>query len=277
MTPTNRFHHALFPLGAGLAMISGVLTGCDSMPGARGDVTSILAVVNPTTPQEAAMMAVDPFNADNRQKGLLLLANAPWGGEQVYLDLYRTAITDDDNGVRMSAVKALALHGGPEDVPRILPFLNTEDRILRLEAARALERLHNPVAIIPLIERLDRRREREADVRASAATALGQYANSRVLDALIGALDDENLRVNLAAERSLRLLTGQTDLGLDVAAWVAWMRNVDDPFADRQPFLYPVFRRDRNFIEIVLPFIQPPNEVAAAPAGMPPIESSRTN
>lgn len=277
MARTNRFHHALFPLGAGLAMLCGALVGCDAMPGARGDVTSIFAVINPTTPQEAAMMAVDPFNADNRQKGLLMLANAPWGGEQVYLDLYRMAITDDDNGVRMSAVKALALHGGPEDVPRILPFLNSEDRILRLEATRALERLHNPIAIVPLIERVDRRRERVADVRASAATALGQYATQRVLDALIGALDDENLWVNLAAERSLRLLTGQEDFGLDVVEWVSWTRTVDDPFADRKPFQYPVFRRDRNFIEIVLPFIQPPNEIAAAPAGMPPIESSRTN
>lgn len=253
------------------------LTACGSMPGADTNVTSIINVFSPPTPQEAAVMAVDPFNADDRQQGLLLLANAPWGGEEVYLDLYRLALQDEDNGVRMSALRALALNGGPEDVPLILPFLDSTDRLVRLEATQALERLHNPIAIDPLMVRLDRRQERIADIRASAATALGQYARPLVLSRLIGALDDESLLVNRAAERSLRLLTGQEDLGLEVSAWLAWLDETDDPFAERRPFKYPVFNRDRRFVEIILPFIQPPNEIAAAPAGMPPIESSRAN
>jgi hypothetical protein len=252
---------------------AGVMGCATGSSGAKAGSRSVLQLFSPPTPQEAAAWAIDPYDADKRQRGLLLLANAPWGGADVYVELYRAALDDGDNGVKASAIKALALHGGPEDAERIAVFLVSDDRLVRWESAQALQRLHNPVVVPALMERLDPRKESDYDVRAAAATALGQYAERRVLDSLMGALDDPNLLVNTAAEGSLRTLTGK-DLGDDVRAWVEWTKGTEDPFAGRLAYVYPVFHRDKTLLEWVVPFMAPPNEIAAAPAGMPAMAST---
>lgn len=253
---------------SGLAMAL-VLPGCKAGGGAKSNSRSIMSLVSPPTPQEAAAWAVDPYDADKRQRGILLLANASWGGAPVYVDLYEAALEDGDHGVQASAIKALGLHGRPDQAEAIAEKLATsDDRMVRWEAARALQRLHNPEVVETLIARLDPREEEDYDIRASAATALGQYAENRVLDGLMGALDDPSLLVNVAATEALATLTGQ-DFGDDVRAWLAWSKETEDPFAGRQAYIYPVFYRKPSFLESIVPFMQPPNEVAAAPAGMP--------
>jgi HEAT repeat protein len=110
--------------------------------------------------------------------------------------------------------------------------------------------------------------EPEAEVRAQAAWALGQYATAAVLQALIAGLDDTDLAVNRAALGSLRTLTGQ-DLGIDRGAWVAWVDSTAQPFAGRSLYYFPVYQRPRRLFEYI-PFAPPPpNERTAPPAGMP--------
>lgn len=230
---------------------------------------SLLQLISPPTPAEAVAWAADPYDADKRYRGILLLANAPWGGERVYLELYRAAIKDGDPAVRSAAVRGLALHGEPEDVPLILGQLSDPDRLLRWECARALQRIHNPVAVTDLIKRADADVEPEAEVRAAIASALGQYPESRVLEALVDALSDRDLAVNVAARDSLRVLTGQ-DFVYNLRAWVAWRKETADPFAGKGQYIYPVFYRDPTWLEAITPFYTPPNEVAAAPAGLGP-------
>jgi HEAT repeat protein len=257
-------------LGVAAVSFAALAGGCNTgSAGAKAKSTSVFQAFEPTTPQQAAAWAVDPYDADNRQRGILLLANAPFGGEPVYVDLYEAALDDGDTGVRTAAVKALGLHGRPEHAVMIAPMLEEEDRLLRWESTSALQRLHNPEVINALTERLDLDTEEEPEVRAAAATALGQYAQVRVIDTLIGSLGDPNLHVNRATQGSLRTLTGQ-ELGDDVGAWVEWMRSVDDPFAEGLPYEYPVFNRDKRFVEWIMPWLQPPNEVAAAPVGYDP-------
>lgn len=247
----------------------GVIPACESgTAGANPNTTSVFSMVNTMpTPAEAALWAVDPYDADKRQRGILLLVNAPFGGEPIYVDLYETALTDEDAGVRISAIRGLALHGKPDQVPLIVPFLKDDDWMVRWEAARALQRLHNPVAVRPLIERLDSSVEPEIDVRAAEATALGQYAERRVVQALIAALRDPSLLVTHAASKSLHTLTGQ-DIGDDPRVWTMWLGETKEPFADRLAYEYPVFHRDRRWYEWLMPFYQPPNETPAAPVGM---------
>ncbi len=228
---------------------------------------SLLTLWSPPTPQEAAAWAVDPYDADKRYRGTLLLANAPWGGEAVYLDLYRAATKDGDPSVRAAAIRGLALHGEPTDVPVILGHFDDPDRLLRWECARALQRLHNPEAVAPLLKHLQERNETEPIVRAASANALGQYAEPRVLEGLIGGLSDRDLSVNIASQDALRTLTGQ-DLGLDVREWVAWRKATESPFAGRQPYEYPVFHRSRHWYEWVPMVGKPPNETPAAPVGL---------
>lgn len=247
--------------------------GCnffDDLPLAGGNTSgeqSVLTLFAPPSPAEAAAMAVNEFNPDERQSGILLLSNAPWGGADVYVRLYRMALQDEDSAVRSAAVRALGLHGEPNDAPEVAGLLSDPDRLVRWEAGRTLQRLHNPLVVGSLISSLDQRRESSSQVRAAAATALGQYAEQRVLDALVLALDDPDLTVNAAARQSLSVLTGQ-DFGFEPRPWLAFVRSSPDPFAERAEYRYPAFYRKRKWFEFVNPFFVVPNEQSAAPVGM---------
>jgi len=248
--------------------------GCNALGGqVRSGGDSLFELIAPPTPAEAARWAVDPSSPDNRQQGLLLLANASFGGEPVYIDLYRVALDDDDAAVRAAAIRALGLHGGPAEGERVLELLTPrEDVLVRREAARTLARIHVPEAAPQLIVHLDRADEPDAQVRALAAEALGQHRQARVVQALIGALPDTRLLVGSAARSSLTTLTGK-DFGYEPEPWLRWTSRTADYFEGATPFYYTVYQRDRRFLEYIVPWLEPPNEIASTPAGMP-IEAS---
>ena len=241
-----------------------------------GSETLIEAVSGSFTPEEMAQMAINPYAANDRYLGTLALANENFANEPVYVKLFEDNLKDPEASVRAAAVRGLANHGEPTHIALLVNALNDPDKLVRLEAARGLQRLHEASAVDPLIRAMhepDPRApkepaEREATVRAEAALALGQYAEPRVLQALIAGLDDNELSVNSAALYSLRVLTGQ-DFGLDRAAWADWTLRTQEPFAAQGVYTYPVFNRDLFWFEYV-PFVpKPRNEVAAPPAGMP--------
>lgn len=249
----------------------GFAPGCaDDLPLAGANTSeaeSIFSVFAPPSPTEAAAMATNEYSADDRQLGILLLANAPWGGADVYVRLYRLGLDDEDGAVRTAAVRAIGLHGSPDDAARIAELLDDPDRLVRWEAARSLQRLHNPSVVASLMTKTSGANEDEVPVRAAAATALGQYAEQRVLDALILALDDPDLTVNAAARDSLNTLTGE-DFGYEPRPWVEFVRGNPEPFAGRQTYTYPAYSRDRKWFEWFNPFLDIPNEISAAPVGM---------
>jgi hypothetical protein len=269
----------------GLAgMLLGALGGCQSPAGgaaATREDTSVLEIFAPPSPAEAAAMAADAYDADDRQRGILLLSNAPWGGAEAYVELYRLGLRDElaaddpDDNVRIASIRALSRLGEASDAARIAPMLDDDNWLVRWEAARALQRLHDPAVVGDVVSRVDADVEPEPEVRAAAAEALGQYAEARVLDALLLALDDRDLIVNAAARRSLRTLTGQR-LGFEPAAWFAWLDETDDPFAQRREYRFPVFERDQRWYEWVNPFATVPNEEPERPVGMAPIAASST-
>lgn len=237
----------------------------DELP--RG-ATSILQVFAQPTPAQAAEWAIDKYDADKRYRGTLLLANQPFGGEPVYMQLYLDNIKDPDPSVRGAATRAIANHGQPDQVPLLVERLKDDDRLVRQEAARGLQRLHNPVAIPALLAAIDEGKETDVDVRAESAHALGQYADNKVVQALIAALNDSNLAVNRNTLQSLRTLTGQ-DFGYDRRAWLDWYDSTKDTFAARGVYTYPAFHRDKNLSEYI-PFVPPPpNEPVSVPVGMP--------
>lgn len=256
-----------------------VLASCETPEELRG-AKSLLQVAQPITPEQAATMAIDPYDTDNRYRGTMLLANSWFGGEAIYVELYADHLDDEDANVRVAAVRAIGIHGSPDHVPRVVALLSDPDDRVRLEAARTLQRLHNPVAIGPLIEHTREPEpsrgvfdgETDARVRAESAHALGQYADLRVLQPLIAALDDRNLAVNIAALHSLRTLTGE-DYGFDRRAWLRWFDRTSSPFAGRTAYTYPAFRRKRTLVEF-LPFVPPPpNEPESTPVGMRPVDA----
>jgi hypothetical protein len=255
----------LLPLTAVLLLICG---GCESgglQPGAK----SIFEVFKQPSPSDAASWAIDKYDADKRYRGTLLLANAPFANEPIYIKVFTDNAKDNDPGVRAASLRGISNHGGPELVPIVVDHLRDTDASVRIEAARSLQRLHNPVAIPALLDALDPEKEPETQVRAHAAEALGQYGESRVIDTLVKTLDDENLAINLATVNSLKTLTGQ-DFGYDRGAWAAWNKATKEAFAARSVYMYPAFHRDKNWYEYI-PFVPgPPNETSSTPAGLQP-------
>ncbi len=230
---------------------------------------SITAGFRGPTPEEAAELALDPYNADNRFRGIQLLSTAYFGGDDPYVRLYLDGVDDEDPGVRWVSIRALGRHGDPEHVGLIIAGLSDPDTQVRAESARALQRLHDETAVDALIRATNPEFEPEPSVRAEAAHALGQYAQSRVVQALVARLDDSSLAVNRNTRAALRTLTGQ-DFKFDRRAWIDWIDGAEDLFASRTPYTYPVFERDKTLVEW-LPFVpEPPNEAGSTPVGMMP-------
>jgi len=253
------------------------LGGCSSLdidPNAEGD--GILELMfSPRPLSNIVNDAQDPFDPDRRARGMLALSTAQAGGDPVYVSLYVENVEDPDPSVRAAALKALGRHGNAEHTAIMTKALTTDrDPGVRQEAARSLQRVHNPEAIEPLLATIrlpdvaKGQWEEDAEVRAQAALALAQYREQKVLQALVSALYDPRLAVNRNALVSLRTLTGQ-DFGYERLTWAKWIKESSAPFAGGTVFEYPAYSRSKSFIEY-LPFVsKPPNEPSTTPAGMP--------
>lgn len=237
---------------------------------------SLLTAFSGPEPGLAAAWAIDDLNADNRYRGTIFLANAPYAGEDVYLKLFRDNMnleTEPYAIVRAAAVRGIAHHGRPTDVPRLIEALEQDDSLgVRSEIVRALQRLHNPVAVAPLIRLLGDRENEGAQIRAEAASALAQYPQGRVFDALVLALGDDSLLVNQAAQTSLEILTGTTQ-GDSARAWFDWRDETRNIFANREPYIYPIFERGPKYYEWISLVPTAPNETASTPVGFPEPEA----
>jgi len=257
-----------------LILVSGsILSGC------RIDTKgqdSILAAFQGPSIGDAALMAVDPYSADNRYKGTLIIGSQPFAGEELYMRLFLENVNDPDPRVRVASMRAIANHGRPEQAPLLIEGLSHPDPFVRVEAARGLQRLYNTQAIDPLViasrepdlEKPDVPAEASAAVRVEAVDALGQYADDRAMQALIAALNDSDLAVNRTAQNSLRTLTGQ-DFALNQRAWLDWYGEAKSPFANRSVYEYNAFARGKKWYEY-LPFVpSPPNEPTSSPNGFP--------
>jgi hypothetical protein len=245
------------------------LAGCLSADQRKSAAASnsLFALLAPESPAQVAADMVDQFDAQKRYRGTLLISSAPWGGEDVYVRTYENALrTDPDEGVRSVAALALGRHGSSVHAPLVLPLLESTDPRIRYDAARVLQRLHNPQVVQALISRTTAKVETSKDVRAAAANALGQYPQKPALDALIAALDDDELLVARTARESLRTLTG-TDQSQSARAWRTWTNATANPFAGQRAYVFPAFNRDKYFWERLPLIPDPPNEAAANPAG----------
>lgn len=266
------FHRTLAgaTLSGAMLLAVGFATGCDT---ASGDFNDLFAGLSPPTPLEAAVWASDFNNPGKQRQGVVLLSNASFGGEEAYVELYRTLAGESpDPLVRSAGIRALGRWGEPQDARLIAEQLDNEYEQVRLEAAIALQRIHETSIEDRIWQRLVLPDEAET-VRIELAIALGQYPTDASFQALCLALDDRSLSINLAAADSLRVLTGR-DFGLDAPQWLGWYdgmrRSKEDPFAGGETFLYPTFRREVGFLES-LAFWDPVTfEDPAVPRGMMP-------
>ncbi len=245
----------------GFCALSGIV-GCDTM---RQDIGEFS--LGSTTPSEAARMMMDTTDPDNRRLGTVLISNSIFGGNDIYVSWYRDSVESEPNPlVRAVAVSALGRHGTPQDAVPIALRLDDEQFQVRWEAAKSLQRLHNP-DVVPVLLATVRNEDEDSDIRVAAANALGQYPQDRVFQTLVAALDTTQLSINEAARTSLNTLTGQ-DHGLDPATWLQWYNDVRNPFAGQQEYLYPTYQRDETFLEKLAFWSSKTYEQPAPPAGL---------
>jgi hypothetical protein len=219
-------------------------------------------------------MAVDQYDADERRTGITLLANSPFGGSPEYLKLYRDYVIEDrDPLVRAASIKALARFGVPDDALLIAPWLNRsveESAQVRRAAAIAMQRLHNPT-VVPTLLRSLRDQDEESQVRASVATALGQYPENQVFTGLIAALQATDFAINLSAAQSLHSLTGQV-FGTDWDAWYEWgaivVETEQNVFASMSVYEYPTYQHEARWWDTLTFWEHRIHERPDAPAGL---------
>jgi len=245
--------------------------GCSATDRTKVEQRGLFALWEPPTPAEAARMMADPFDADKRYKGVTWISNAPWGGADIYVRVYREMVTNDkeDPGVRAVAARALGFHGTPQDAVLILPLLKNDDKRVRQTTARALQRLCNPEVIPALVPMVDPLVEPDHDTRQAVVCALGMYPDERAMAALIAGLNDDDLAVSRTSRQSLRVVTG-TDQGEDPKAWIAWATSDKSPFAGQTKYLYPNFWRAKHWWEFLPLVPPPPNEPSSTPIGYRP-------
>ena len=224
------------------------VAACDT---ASSDFANFTDSFSPPTPQQAGRWAVDQYDAENQRRGTLLLANAPWGGTSTYTDMYRLYIElNTDPLVRAAALEAIGRHGEGDDAELVARQLKDKSIQVRIAAAKALQRLHNPAVTGTICSRLIDEGE-ESSVRVELAIALGQYPSDDVFQALAATLDARELTVNLAALDSLHLLTGK-DFGLDRPLWLSWYRSTKTPFTGQLQYLYPTYQRAKGFWDHIM-------------------------
>jgi len=259
--------------GGLLAVAALLATGCDTI---SSDLSGFSQSFSQPTPAEAARWAADPNDRENARRGTILLANAPWGGTEAYVRMYRLYAEDAlDPLVRAAALQALGRHGDAEDAQLVAKSLPSPFRQVRLAAAKALQRLHDPAVADLLWPRLVDENE-DSDVRTEIAIALGQYPAPAVFNALVAALSQRELAVNIAAVDALRTMTGK-DFGVDEDAWLTHMATAKQPFVESPLYLYPVFARELDIWDHLLFWNPTVFESPDVPIGMKVLGVRRTS
>jgi hypothetical protein len=212
-------------------------------------------------------------DSDKQRVGVNIVGDSAVGADPAYLDAYQKFLSSPDPMLRAAALRAVGRNspiaraeavtelltaGRPSRTGRADQWAFREPAFVRWEAAVALQRLHNPdVAIESLISTLGR--DPDSDVRRAAAKALGQYADGKVFTALVSALmRDRDHGVVRGCVDSLGLITGER-FGDNGAGWLTWEAKQAKPFANRQPYLYPVFRRAPHWWEFFDALFPPDN------------------
>ncbi len=110
-------------------------------------------------------------------------------------------LSDSDEGVRAAACDALGKVGNPAAIPYLLPMLHNTPNVHRV-AIGAIALIADRSGEQALIQALQNPNE-DNEARAQAATGLGKIATPEAIAALVKALTDYDLKVELAAVSGL--------------------------------------------------------------------------
>jgi len=157
---------------------------------------------------------IEELKASKNVKGLIEALNDKYGdfrleaaralgkiGDSRTVEPLIDALKDEDSYyVRRGVVEALVKIGEPA-VDLLTKALKDEDWRVRSSAANALGNIRDARVVGPLIEAL---KDKNSYVRMRAAEALGKIGDSRAVETLIKALKDKNSGVRKKAAEALK-------------------------------------------------------------------------
>lgn len=152
-------------------------------------------------------------------------------------------LTEESNSViRVHMVRALAKLNTPEAFAGLKSSLYDNDEAVRREAVTAMGTTKNPEAVALLGDVLIR--DRDYDVRLSAAKSLGEFDSGAAHEALVPALDARDPAMRFAAIESLRK-SSNVDYKGDTAKWREFAQggNPEPPTSSIAEQLIPSFLR----------------------------------
>jgi HEAT repeat protein len=192
---------------------------------------------------QARRLMNDPKFPDARRTGIaVLVTQYPAGKLPPYPGYYQTiAQHDPDYTVRAMAIRALNVCRDHTATKIFITALGDDNEMVRLEAVKALANLPDPQAV-PALERAlqgtrlvstpdghDALVAEGKDVRIAAADALRQYRTLDVARTLVGYLNEMDFGVAWQSRQSLISLTGQ-DLHYDESSWLQYLVGPSKPF-----------------------------------------------
>jgi hypothetical protein len=176
----------------------------------------------PPDPRKAVKRMEDPYFADERFIGINRLVRQKYGKREPYTTRYRQiAQNDPDWLVRATAIRALNISRDKQSTPVFISSLSDPNPRIRLEAAKALANIPDPMSIGPLVKAVSSDQE-DKDVRIAAVQALKHYKTTEVARTLINTLQLKDFGISWQARRSLITMTNQ-DFRYDEAQWLDYL------------------------------------------------------
>ncbi len=181
------------------------------------------------TPFDQAKNMLSPKYPDLRRQAIMYLSKHEYGRQDPYLKYYaEMARNDPDYTVRAMAIRALNRARDKSVTTIYLTALDDKNELVRLEGAKALANIPEPLAVQALIKHLDSPEETN-NVRVACAEALRCYRRQEVAQVLVRNLRDPQFGVAWTSRRSLKLMTGK-DYRYDQSAWLTYLSETTKPF-----------------------------------------------
>jgi len=178
---------------------------------------------------QGVQMMEDRYFADERREGIAKLSARSFGRQEPYTTRYaQIAQQDSDYLVRAMAVRSLNRSRDQSATPVFIEKLADAERLVRLEAAKALANVPDDNAIEPLLKVLANEQE-DRDVRIAAADALRHYRTLAVARGLISQLGARDFAIAWQSNQSLRISSGK-DFKYDQSAWLEFITAPQTPF-----------------------------------------------
>jgi hypothetical protein len=195
-----------------------------------GQLITKLLPENADSKQKKMMKNLSSPDPDLRREGVVAIRNSAIRDLPATHEVLSIMARGDlDPQVRATALETLVMVAPHYEKLSAVLDSSVKDAspLVRRQSVMILAGRNDPADMDLLLDRLAS--DDDVVVRTTAASAMGNYTNRKVLRVLIDHLEDE-FSVAYQSRRSLQKLTGR-DFDYDKSRWQSWLSETSEPFA----------------------------------------------